>query len=121
MTSYPLFTYQARAIKVIDGDTIDVILDVGFRATRTERLRLLGVNSPEMHGPTHDAGQAAKDFTIKMLTEWGAFDEGWPLIVTTQKSDVFGRYLALVSSNKDPFMDLSTALLASGNAVPFKR
>lgn len=119
--SYPLFTYQARVVKVVDGDTIDVVLDAGFHSTRTERLRLLGVNAPEMHGPSHDDGQAAKDFTLKTLTSWGAFDtQSWPLLISTEKSDVFGRYLALVTPKSDPSVDLSNELYKSGHAVHFK-
>jgi micrococcal nuclease len=120
----PLYTYRGRCLKVVDGDTIDVLLDVGFHGTRTERLRLLGVNAPEMHGPSHEDGQAAKDFAVKTLTEWRAFDEGWPIIVRTEKSDVFGRYLALVSPGAgvpgNPFLDLSSVLLSSGHAIPYR-
>ena len=119
--------FPAKCVNVVDGDTIDVVLDVGFHATRTERLRLLGVNAPELHGPTHEAGQAAKDFTSKQIATWQAAFAGvqvdWPLMVATRKTDVFGRYLARVwpasaVSADDP--DLSALLLASGNAVVFK-
>lgn len=119
-STYPLYTYPARAVRVIDGDTVDVIIDSGFHSYRKERLRLLGVNAPEMHGPSKAAGEDAKGFTLVTLIQWDAFDdETWPLLVTTQKTDVFGRYLAKIVAKKDPSVDLSTLLLQNGKAVPF--
>ena len=119
--TYPLFTYPARAVRVIDGDTVDVIIDAGFHSFRKERLRLLGVNAPEMHGPSKEDGEEARAFTLTKLLIWEAFDEStWPLLVTTHKSDVFGRYLARIVKKDDPSVDLSTLLLQNGKAVPFK-
>ena len=118
--------FPAKCVNVVDGDTIDVVLDVGFHATRTERLRLLGVNAPEMHGPSHDAGVAAKTFTTQTIVGWqtpAVVGLDWPLMVQTHKTDVFGRYLARVwpvSAVDETAPDLSALLLASGNAVVFK-
>jgi micrococcal nuclease len=115
------WAFPAFCTKVIDGDTIDVIMDVGFHCTRTERLRLLGVNCPEVHGPSAVDGMRAKQFTQATLSEWMVTGVKWPLVVQTFKADVFGRYLARVwpadTLNGSP--DLSSLLLASNNAVPF--
>lgn len=115
--------FPARCVNVVDGDTIDVVIDTGFHCTRTERLRLLGVNAPELHGVTRVEGLAAKVFVQATVDGWQTAPAGvWPLMVRTRKTDVFGRYLAQVwpaaaGSTADP--DLSALLLASGNAVPF--
>lgn len=108
--------WQARCIRVIDGDTIDVEIDAGFHSIRTERLRIYGVNCPELHGPTRDAGLAAKRYTQQWLDNVPA--STWPLTIQTFKSDVFGRYLALVWAT-DPGNELGQALLNSGLAVVF--
>lgn len=121
------FIWKASHIKTIDGDTIDVKVDVGFRSTRTERLRLFGINCPEMKGSTHEYGLKAKQFTEDWIASSLVPDEDWHLVIQTFKSDVFGRYLAKVWKRKDYTnsgidmqMDLSYALLSSGLAVPFK-
>lgn len=125
----PQWLFPARCVNIVDGDTVDVVLDVGFHATRTERLRLLGCNAPEMHAPdpaVRAAAQAAKDYTTQTITGWQTDPVGvqpeWPLVVQTWKSDVFGRYLAHVwpagAADGDP--DLSALLIANGHAVPFK-
>lgn len=47
-----IWAYRAKVERVIDGDTLDVTVDAGFANYRTERLRLLGVNTPERKGAT---------------------------------------------------------------------
>jgi micrococcal nuclease len=116
--------YPARCINVVDGDTIDVELDVGFRSIRTERLRLLGVNCPETKGATREAGLRAKAATMEWLNDvqFAPVRHPFPLIVETYKSDVFGRYLARVwyaTDAGDPDRDLSAFLINTENAVPY--
>ncbi len=116
MTEMPqtLWIYRARPIKVIDGDTLDITIDAGFRNYREERLRLLGVNTPEMKAPTREAGEAARQF----VTNWIVWGDTWPLVIETEKSDAFGRYLARVWRTMDGAC-LNDDLLAAGHAVVF--
>ena len=110
-----LYAYRARPIRVVDGDTIDVTLSLGLHDYRDERLRLLGVNCPEVHGASKVAGDAATAFT----RAWLAMATGdWPLVLVTAKSDEFGRYLATVWRTADGAC-LNDDLLAAGHAVPF--
>ena len=112
-----LWVYRARLVRVVDGDTIDVHIDAGFQNYREDRLRLLGLNCPEVHGPTREAGLAATVFTADWLRLGDALDP-WPLILETHKSDVFGRFLARVWRIVDGAC-LNDDLLAGGFAVPF--
>lgn len=41
------YIYKAKIINVVDGDTVDATIDVGFKMTTVQRLRLLGINTPE--------------------------------------------------------------------------
>lgn len=112
-----LWVFRAKSTHIVDGDTIDCVIDAGFRSTRVERLRLLGVNAPEIHGPTKPAGDTATAFVVEWLRVGSALDP-WPLILQTEKSDVFGRFLAQVWRIVDG-ANLNDDLLASGHAVPF--
>lgn len=58
----PTYTYKAKVVKVIDGDTIDVRLDVGFDTHIFKRLRLLGVDTWELRGDERERGLVAKEF-----------------------------------------------------------
>lgn len=119
--------WKARVDAVIDGDTLDLTIDCGFHAYRVERIRLMGVNCPEMKGATRVEGQAARIATANWIGEavrqHGSVD--WPFVVETFKADAFGRYLARIwpadASPDDTFADLSSHLLSTGHAVPYER
>ena len=91
-----MFTYQAKLIEVIDGDTVDLLIDVGLEIHKRERCRLYGIDAPEM--PT-EAGKAAKAHLESLLG--AATGE---LFVATrkmtrkpkEKTDKYGRYLAIL-------------------------
>lgn len=80
------YNFDAHCTYVVDGDTVDLTIDVGFRFDTRQRVRLLGINTPERG----QAGfQEAKDYMIKRL-----FNK--QVVVETYKSDVFGRYLGVI-------------------------
>ena len=110
------FSWRAQSQRVIDGDTIELYLDKGFREFAVERVRLAGINCPEVHGLTRVAGYAATEFTKAWIA--AATPGAWPLTIATYKTDSFDRYVAVVVRDGDP-VSLNDALLASGNAVSF--
>ena len=91
-----MFTYAAKLIEVIDGDTVDLLIDLGFGVHVRERCRLYGIDAPEMPS---EAGKAAK---IYLETLIGAATG--ELFVATrkmarrpkEKTDKYGRYLAVL-------------------------
>lgn len=42
-----MYEYKAKLIKIIDGDTIDAEIDLGFKISVRKRIRFLGINAPE--------------------------------------------------------------------------
>lgn len=86
----PQFTYRARVVKVIDGDTVDLDIDLGMHVWKhEERIRLLDVHAAELRGAEKEAGLAAKDFLTRLLPV------GELVVITTikDKSDKYGRLL----------------------------
>lgn len=88
----PAYRYSAVVRRVIDADTIDLDVDMGFRAWRMrERFRLAGINAPEMRGPQRTAGQAAKQWLEQTLPV------GSSVVIQSEKDpDNFGRWIATV-------------------------
>lgn len=79
---YP-FVYTGYITKVIDGDTIDVELDLGFHITISRRIRMLGYDAPERHSPEG-----------KSITQlFRDLYEGKPIICYTKKQGKYGRWL----------------------------
>lgn len=119
------FTYPARCTNIVDGDTIDVTLDLGLHLTSTQRVRLLGINCPELHATDVDTrmrAQGAKTFTEETINEWQDNTTlKFPLLITTTKADAFGRWLADVESAMFHTDTLSNELLTAGHAIPYTR
>ena len=72
-----MYTYKAKLVKVVDGDTIDVTIDLGFDVSVKKRVRFEGINAPESR--TRDLkekalGLAAKDRVKAILAENPKFD-----------------------------------------------
>lgn len=115
--------YRARCTKVVDGDTIDVTVDLGFHLTATMRLRLWGINTAEMHDKDpilRKQAQDAKDLVALRVPR----GESWELRIETLKDpDVFGRWLAKVwyTTDGETEVMLNDELIAAGLAVPFRR
>jgi|TARA_Y100000310_G_scaffold83659_1_gene80314 micrococcal nuclease len=42
-----MYEYKAKLVRVVDGDTVDAMIDCGFSVFRKERIRLKGINAPE--------------------------------------------------------------------------
>ncbi len=88
-----LYVYDARLLRVVDGDTVDVEIDKGDNYRVTQRLRFLGLNSPEPKGKTKVAGDAATEW----VKAWFAGCDNtlkWPIRVQTKKRDNLCRQLS---------------------------
>ena len=95
-----IYQYKAYVLKVVDGDTIDLEIDLGFNIRVRERVRLLGIDTPETYGVRHDsdqyrAGIIAKQFVESKLIPIGTNDY---VIIETEKDKKgkYGRYLARI-------------------------
>jgi micrococcal nuclease len=104
-----MYEYSGKVINVIDGDTVDISVDVGYYITTTHRFRLLGVNCPEVHGETKAAGLEAAAYTRATLL-------GQTVRIRTAKSDSFGRWLAQIYLGD---VDFNRSLIDRGFAVPY--
>lgn len=101
-----MFEYKATIENVVDGDTVDAFVDLGFKVCIKQRLRLAGIDTPERGKPGY---LEAKSF----LTE-KALDK--VVTIRTEKVSKWGYFLA------DVFIDgthLNKALLDAGLAKPY--
>ncbi len=88
----PSFRYKAFVDRVIDGDTLDLTFDLGFKTFRKERIRLNGVDTPETR--TKDLKEKAKGLEAKNWVK--KMVEGREVVIISTKQGKFGRYLAEV-------------------------
>ena len=93
------YIYKAELVRVVDGDTVDLVIDLGFDTFRHERFRLYGIDAPEMRT---EAGKAAKAWLWEALQPLDAIYAQTVQLETKAKRDKYGRFLAVL------YDDLST-------------
>ena len=106
------YTAMGRALSVVDGDTFDAELRVWSNVTVTERVRVYGVDTPEMKGADRPAGLAAAAFTESWLRRGG-------FSLRTCGRDSFGRVLGVVSRPTDGV--LAEKLIEAKHGVEYRK
>ena len=111
------YLYNARVTNVVDGDTVDAAVDLGFYVTVNVRFRLYGINTPELTDKdpvTRAKAVEAKQFTAdKLLNK--------PVVMQTYKTDKYGRWLAdiYVAPAAPTDKSVNQQLLEAHLAVPY--
>ena len=101
-----MYEYRCKVVHIVDGDTVDVDIDLGFGVwMKKQRIRLYGIDTPESR--TRDLeekkyGLAAKEFLSGMLDD----EAGIILKTYKDKEGKFGRILGELWRNTD-FADQS--------------
>lgn len=86
------YFYEAKVINVVDGDTIDCLVDLGFYVSVEMRFRLNGVDTAELHSKDEAKralAKQAKDFVTSTILDK-------EVLLQTFKQDKYGRYLCEV-------------------------
>jgi micrococcal nuclease len=94
-----MFEYKLNNIlKIVDGDTVDVSIDLGFNVTTIQRIRLSGVDTPETNSKNElekSMGNEAKMFIIN----WVSLQK--QMKIKTYKDDKYGRILGEIFGDND--------------------
>jgi len=110
-----MFIYNAKCLRVVDGDTVDATVDLGFDTWKKIRIRLVGINTPETR--TRDLeekakGLAAKNFLIDLLKKHNN-----EFILHSQGVGKYGRCLGNLFLGEKNVNDL---LINEGHAVEYQ-
>ena len=98
-----MYEYKAKILRVIDGDTFEASIDLGFHTHRVEKLRIYGYDAPEVklyEGVTEDEkqlGLEAKKFCEELFSD----PENQEITIRTHydKTGKYGRFLATMMVN----------------------
>jgi micrococcal nuclease len=112
-----MYQYKVKKInRVIDGDTVDLDIDLGFGVTLSHRVRLKGINAAETR--TLNAEEKTKGLVAKAWLEKELSREGeW--IIETTKEDKYGRILGTLHVADDP-ITVNERMLSEGIAEPYQ-
>ena len=110
-----MYEYNCKISRVVDGDTVDVDIDLGFGTWRcSERIRLYGVDTPECR--TRDAQEKAAGFLAKEFVE-DALHVGGTYKLQTREKGKFGRFLGVIYLTKGT--SINDALISENLAVAY--
>jgi micrococcal nuclease len=111
-----MYQYKIKKVnRVIDGDTIDIDIDLGFWVTVSHRVRLKNIDAAETR--TKNLEEKQKGINARLWLEKELAREGeW--IIETHKEDKYGRILGTLYFVGDP-VTLNERMLNEGIAKPY--
>ena len=112
------YTYNAEVLSVYDGDSLTLLVDLGFGMESKRKVRLLGINAPELRSRKKgkakqiekQAAIEARDFLRSLLPT------GTKVILWSVKMDVYGRSLGCVYLDG---MSVSNDMLNNTQAIRY--
>lgn len=122
------YVYNAQIMRVIDGDSVEIIVDCGFGIAFRMKARLYAINAPEMNT---DDGKLAKTALTNLLTRYSLTTEMWSHTVKTHKqssknridaSGKYGRWLVEIIGKRKvdgTLVNLNQEMVALGHAEDY--
>ena len=107
-----MYTYKAKLDRVIDGDTVDAYIDLGFDITIHKRIRLAGIDTPESRTrdlEEKERGLASKQRLTDLLKD-GEF------VLESKEVGKYGRVLGVLLIDD---LNINETLVEEGYAVEY--
>ena len=109
-----MYTYFVKSVdRVVDGDTIDISIDLGFDLTKKERVRLAGIDTPEKR--TKDQKEKEMGYQATEFLEMHLM-EAKKLTVKTEKEGKFGRMLGWLYKSETDTTSINQIMIDKGYA-----
>jgi len=108
----PEYIYKARITNVVDGDTVDAEVDLGFTVSVHVRFRLYGIDTPELNSKileVREQAKQAKQFVVDRILNQD-------VIIETFKTDKYGRWLAKIAIDGQ---EINQLLVDNDLAIPY--
>jgi|TARA_A100000172_G_scaffold39181_1_gene23884 endonuclease YncB( thermonuclease family) len=119
-----MYEYKIKSVDhLVDGDTFDCTVDLGFNISHKIRVRMYGINTPESR--TRDLEEKARGLASKerlhTLLSSGFLDDNG-LVLVTNKKGKYGRYLGTVYRQRksgEEQLNINQQLIEEGFAVEY--
>lgn len=102
---------RCKVMRVVDGDTVDLIVDLGFGLSTERRFRLFGIDAPEKKGNTLQHGKDSQEALTRYLSVY----ESWKIKTYKDGTDKYGRFLCVIL---DPDgTTINQKMIVNGHAI----
>ena len=112
-----MYTYKIKLDRVIDGDTIDAYIDLGFDVSIKKRIRFMGINTPESR--TRDLEEKARGLAAKDRVK-NILEENKDFTLHSEEVGKFGRELGKIYLDKLDGKDCLTQICLNEQLVKEK-
>lgn len=110
-----MYEYNCQVTRIVDGDTIDVILDLGFKILYKSRVRLFGIDTPESRTRNKDEKARGK-MASKFLEDSIASGN---VVIRTELKDSRGKFGRVLGTVVVDGVDINQAMCNAYLAVPY--
>jgi len=113
-----MYEYRAKILEVYDGDgAFESVIDLGMNISLAKKIRLYGVDTPEMRGNQHDAAKIVRDFVRTLI-----LNKYVKIKTKKDKTGKYGRLLAEVfyqEEDNEEYRSLAEILLEKNFAKEY--
>jgi len=111
-----LYTYEATVLRIVDGDTVELNIDLGFTVHWKSSCRFYGINTPELKSADPVLRKKAK--LAKAQTET-YLPVGCKVTIVSRELDKYGRPLVDIYCGENYSIHLNQWLVDNGHAVVY--
>lgn len=112
-----MYEYKAKVVRVIDGDTIVLDVDLGFNMKITdEHFRLVGLNTPSLRSKIKEERETAIKARDRLTELCPVGSE--QIVIVKKRKEKYGRYLVIISQPEN-MTTVNRILINEGLAVPY--
>lgn len=112
------YIYKIEVLRVIDGDTIDAVIDLGFDISIQKRIRLHGINAPEVR--TKDKKEKAKGIKAKEYLESVVKYQNNILYLKSMDKGKYGRCIGVLFEVDFDNCSINDDMIHEGHATPYE-
>jgi len=113
------YIYKIKVTRVIDGDTIDAEIDLGFNMTLSKRIRLHGIDTPETR--TRDKEEKLRGFAAKRRLQQIIDEQSNILYLKSLDQGKFGRCIGVLFEENFDDQSINDLLVQEGHAVVYDK
>ena len=111
-----MYEYACEVKRVVDGDTIDVVLDLGFDILHKSRVRLYGIDTPESR--TRNLDEKARGKMAGAFLK-DAIEKGEKVVIQTKLKDSRGKFGRVLGDVIVDGVNINKALVENNYAVAY--
>ena len=114
------YTRAAEVIDIYDGDTVTVLADLGFSSWIKTKIRMLGIDTPEIRGSEKQWGLISKERLISLIMRNPQGRFGFRVWLKTKRPDKYGgRWLGYLYFWDDPDVSINQTMIDDRYARPY--